>query len=30
MDIALQEEKKFNPEKIRKIKFNHSFPDWTK
>ncbi|CAD8147067.1 unnamed protein product [Paramecium octaurelia] len=28
IDLALQEEKKFNPEKMRKIKFKHQYPDW--
>ncbi|CAD8091567.1 unnamed protein product [Paramecium primaurelia] len=28
IDLALQEEKKFNPEKLRKIKFKHQYPDW--
>ncbi|CAD8054705.1 unnamed protein product [Paramecium primaurelia] len=28
IDLALQEEKKFNPEKMRKMKFKHQYPDW--
>ncbi|CAD8096268.1 unnamed protein product [Paramecium sonneborni] len=29
IDLALQEEKKFNPEKLRKIKFKHQYPNWS-
>ncbi|CAD8200926.1 unnamed protein product [Paramecium octaurelia] len=29
IDLALQEEKKFNPEKMRKIKFKQQYPNWS-
>ncbi|CAD8095957.1 unnamed protein product [Paramecium sonneborni] len=29
IELALQEEKKFNPEKMRKTKFKHSYPNWS-